>query len=200
MTENHSSKAGSLRGPRFFRAAAFLAALSLLLVAAASCGSGENPGDGGSGPERDEEPAAVVEPPVGGLAATLEDKAEELPDEPDRIRWSTDWKLCWEPYPQAAAYELQPLTGEGQPGALQRQDGTCFRIEAAANENLKDEGLKDRDALLALQQGQLGYQVRAVLPEGRVSEWSAPAAVGEERAIRDLPPGVNPEPEEHEGH
>lgn len=121
-----------------------------------------------------------MRPPLGGLAVGLEDRVTPRPQ--NTISWSTFWRLCWRPYPDAKAYELRPLTGEGNPAKIQRQGGRCFRIEAAAGENKRSDGLAQREPQLALQQGQLAYQVRAVLREGRVSEWSAPAAVGD----RDL--------------
>lgn len=95
-----------------------------------------------------------------------------------RIAWSTYWKLCWAEYPGAKGYELQTLTSEGISAKLRRQSERCFRIEAAANENEKSQGLLNREVLLALQSGQLAYRVRAVLEEGRASEWSPPMAVG----------------------
>ena len=123
-------------------------------------------------------PEIVSGPPVEGLTATLEDEVRDLPG--GRIAWSTHWELCWKPYPGAAeAYELKTLTGEGEvSGELRRQEENCFRIKAAAGENEKSEGLKTRDVQLALQQSQLAYRVRAVLGEGRVSEWSKPVPVG----------------------
>jgi hypothetical protein len=124
-------------------------------------------------------PEAMRAPP-GGLAVRLEDRVTPRPNQ--RISWSTVWRLCWRGHPGAQAYELRPLTGEGNPAALRRQEGRCFAIEAAAGENRRSEGLVQRETQLALQQGQLAYQVRAVLDERRVSEWSAPAAVGD----RDL--------------
>jgi hypothetical protein len=96
-----------------------------------------------------------------------------------RLAWSTYWKLCWEEYPGATAYELQALTGEGGARKLRRQRERCFRIEAAKGENEKTQGLANRDLLLALQAGQLAYRVRAALNDHRVSAWSSPAAVGE---------------------
>ena len=86
--------------------------------------------------------------------------------------------MCWDPYPRVKTYELRPLTGEGDPGTLQRQPGRCFRIQAAAGKNPRSQGLALREEQLALQQGQLAYQVRAVLEDGRVTPWSAAVAVG----------------------
>ncbi len=122
-------------------------------------------------------PPQIVPPAVGGLTATLEDEVRDLPG--DRIAWTTYWKLCWAAYPGATAYELQPLTSEGASNRLQRQRETCFRQEAAKGENMKAEGLLNRDLLVKLQTGQLAYHVRAVLPDNRASEWSHPLAVGE---------------------
>lgn len=119
----------------------------------------------------------VVGPPVRGLVATLEDEVSELPG--GRIAWSTYWKLCWESYPGAKSYELQPLTSEGISPKLRRQSDRCFRIEAAAGENEKSQGFVNRKLLLALQSGQLAYRVRAILDKKSVSEWSPSIAVGE---------------------
>jgi hypothetical protein len=137
---------------------------SLLLLLTSSCTSSEAT-------------EVVSGPPVEGLTATIEDEVRNLPG--GRIAWSTYWELCWKPYPGAKAYELKTLTGEGEvSGELRRQEGNCFRIEVAAGENEKSEGLETRDVQLALQQGQLAYRVRAVLGGGRVSKWSKAAPVG----------------------
>jgi hypothetical protein len=104
----------------------------------------------------------VVQPSVTGLVSTLSDEVEELPS--DLIRWSTYWQLCWEPYPEAKEYELQTVLVEG--------------IQAASNENQKSQGLLNRDLILLMHKIQLGYRVRAVLDNNRVSEWSQVMAVG----------------------
>jgi hypothetical protein len=122
-------------------------------------------------------PAQVVQPPVTGLVATLEDESRDL--NAGRIAWSTYWKLCWSVYPGAIAYELQPLTGEGASSKFRRQREECYRVQAAAGENDKAQGLLNRDVQLSLQRGQLAYQVRAILPEHRVSAWSRAVAVGQ---------------------
>ncbi|MDF2388035.1 hypothetical protein JMG10_41760 [Nostoc ellipsosporum NOK] len=118
----------------------------------------------------------VVQPPVTGLVSTLSDEVQELPNE--SIRWSTYWQLCWEPYPEAREYELQKVLSEGKSPKLQRQSDRCFRIQAASNENEKSQGLLNRDLILLMHKIQLGYRVRAVLDDNRVSEWSQVMAVG----------------------
>jgi hypothetical protein len=115
-------------------------------------------------------------PVVTGLNATLEDEVRDLPN--GQIAWSTYWKLCWDAYQDAASYQLQSLTGEGSARRVLRQTERCFRLQAAAGENSRAQGLLNRDLQLALQQGQLAYRVRAVRQDGRLSEWSAPLAVG----------------------
>ncbi|QMS87138.1 hypothetical protein HUN01_05925 [Nostoc edaphicum CCNP1411] len=118
----------------------------------------------------------VVQPSVTGLVSTLSDEVEELP--PDLIRWSTYWQLCWEAYPEAKEYELQTVLVEGKSSKLKRQSDRCFRIQAASNENQKSQGLLNRDLILLMHKIQLGYRVRAVLDNNRVSEWSQVMAVG----------------------
>ncbi len=118
----------------------------------------------------------VVQPPVTGLVSTLSDEVQELPAE--FIRWSTYWQLCWEPYPEAKEYELQTVLMEGKSPKLKRQSDRCFRIQAASNENQKSQGLLNRDLILLMHKIQLGYRVRAVLDNNRVSEWSPVMAVG----------------------
>ncbi len=118
----------------------------------------------------------VVQPSVTGLVSTLSDEVEELPS--DLIRWSTYWQLCWEPYPEAKEYELQTVLVEGKSPKLKRQSDRCFRIQAASNENQKSQGLLNRDVILLMHKIQLGYRVRAVLDNNRVSEWSQVMAVG----------------------
>ncbi|MBV9791993.1 MAG: hypothetical protein JOZ51_27655 [Chloroflexi bacterium] len=122
------------------------------------------------------QPALIVGPAVAGLTTTLQDELHDLPDA--RLAWSTFWQLCWSAYPSATAYELESLTSEGASPVLRRQQDTCYRIQAAAGENAKSEGLAGRDMQLLIQSGQLGYRVRAVLPGNQVSEWSVPVAVG----------------------
>ncbi|MDZ8238433.1 MAG: hypothetical protein RMZ69_14840 [Nostoc sp. ChiQUE01a] len=118
----------------------------------------------------------LVQPPVTGLISTLSDEVQELPAE--LIRWSTYWRLCWEPYPEAKEYELQTVLMEGKSPKLQRQSDRCFRIQAASNENQKSQGLLNRELILLIHKIQLGYRVRAVLDGNRVSEWSPVMAVG----------------------
>jgi hypothetical protein len=118
----------------------------------------------------------VVQPPVTGLVSTLSDEVEELPAE--LIRWSTYWQLCWEPYPEAKEYELQTVLMQGKSPKLKRQSDRCFRIQAASNENHLSQGLLNRDLILLMHKIQLGYRVRAVLDNNRVSEWSQVMAVG----------------------
>jgi hypothetical protein len=118
----------------------------------------------------------VVQPPVTGLVSTLSDEVEELPAQ--LIRWSTYWQLCWQPYPEAKEYELQAVLMQGKSPKLQRQSDRCFRIQAASNENQKSQGLLNRELILLMHKIQLGYRVRAVLDNNRVSEWSQVMAVG----------------------
>ncbi|KAB8321306.1 hypothetical protein SD81_005130 [Tolypothrix campylonemoides VB511288] len=118
----------------------------------------------------------AVQPPVTGLVSTLSDEVEELPAE--LIRWSTYWQLCWEPYPEAKEYELQAVLMQGISPKLERQSDRCFRIQAASNENQKSQGLLNREVILLMHKIQLGYRVRAVLDNNRVSEWSPVMAVG----------------------
>ncbi|MBD2411780.1 hypothetical protein FACHB389_04625 [Nostoc calcicola FACHB-389] len=118
----------------------------------------------------------VVEPPVTGLVSTLSDEVEELPAE--LIRWSTYWQLCWEPYPGAKEYELQTVLMEGKSPKFKHQSDRCFRLQAASNENQKSQGLLNRELILLTHKIQLGYRVRAVLDNNRVSEWSQVMAVG----------------------
>ncbi|MEJ1932766.1 hypothetical protein WDZ92_21375 [Nostoc sp. NIES-2111] len=118
----------------------------------------------------------VLQPPVTGLVSTLSDEVEELPS--DLIRWSTYWQLCWEAYPEAKEYELQTVLVEGKSPKLKRQSDRCFRIQAASNENQKSQGLLNRELILLMHKIQLGYRVRAVLDDNRVSEWSPVMAVG----------------------
>ncbi len=118
----------------------------------------------------------IVQPPVTGLVSTLSDEVEELPAQ--LVRWSTYWQLCWEAYPEAEAYELQKVLVDGKSPKLKRQSDRCFRIQAASNENQKSQGLLNRDLILLMHKIQLGYRVRAVLDNNRVSEWSQVMAVG----------------------
>ncbi len=113
--------------------------------------------------------------PVTGLTTSLEDEIKDLPN--GQISWSTYWKLCWEPYPEAIAYELQIMTSEGVSPRPKRQQDSCYRLQIATGQNAKEEGMLNRESLLSLQMGMLTYQVRAVLDEQQVSAWSAPVTI-----------------------
>ena len=89
--------------------------------------------------------------------------------------------MCWEPRADARHYELRVLTGEGPAATPRVATGTCHEIEAAAGKSARAERKRDRDLQLALQQGQLAYAVRAVLPDGSATPWSEPVAVGAEQ-------------------
>lgn len=158
-------KARSLWGPRFN----FVTAALIFALLVASCGSP-------STTPPTQTTSAQPPPTVQGLAATLEDEVRDVNN--GRIKWSTYWKLCWNEYPSAKAYELQVMTSEGVSPKLRRQTDRCFRIEAAAGINDKSQGLLNRDQLLGLQFGQLSYRVRAVLDDNRFSEWSTAMALG----------------------
>lgn len=108
--------------------------------------------------------------PVQGMRTSLEDEVAELAN--GQIGWSTYWKLCWEKYPQAEAYELQTITSEGSSARLKRVNSPCYRLQVAAGKNNKTQGLLNRKQLLSLQTGQLAYKVRAVIKGHTYSEWS----------------------------
>jgi hypothetical protein len=139
--------------------AEFLSAVGIfaLLLFGAACG-------------RKAEKPATVSPPVQNLTATLEDEVHDLPG--GEIEWSTYWRLCWPSYEGASEYELQSLTSEGASNKFRRQSERCFRLEVAAGQNPKSEGLRNRDLQLALRSTELSYRVRAVLADGHFSEWS----------------------------
>jgi len=165
----------------------FLVAAVLLLLSCLAAGCGEQhtspsthpptPLGFASQPSAPTSPSQIVAPAVGGLAATLEDGVRDLPD--GQIIWTTHWKLCWEPYAGALEYELEPMTGEGTRRRLLHQAGPCYRIEVAKGQNAKAQGLFNRDLMLASVSGGLAYRVRAVLGNGRVSQWSASMVVGQ---------------------
>ena len=109
-------------------------------------------------------------PPIDGFVTTLEDEVRDLPD--GQIAWSTYWKTCWTAYPDADLYEIEVTTMEGASPKLRRQKGPCHRIEIAAGNNPKAQGLLGRKMLINLQVGQLAFRYRAVLDEDRFSAWS----------------------------
>jgi len=131
-------------------------------------------------------PSQLVTPAVAGLVATLEDEQRDLPD--GQIAWTTHWKLCWEPYAGAQEYELEPTTGEGVSRRRAHQIGTCLRVEVAKGQNAKAQGLFNRDLMLASLSGMLAYRVRAVMAEGRVSQWSPAMIVGQAGKPASSPP------------
>ena len=109
-------------------------------------------------------------PPIEGIVTRLEDEVRDLPN--GQIAWSTYWKTCWQAYPDAKAYEVEVTTMEGASPKLRRQDGLCHRIQLAAGNNPKSQGLLGRKMLINLQVGQLAFRYRAVVEENRFSEWS----------------------------
>lgn len=127
---------------------------------------------------RDTDPPPTVGPPPSGLVATLED--EVSPAGASATSWRTFWKLCWDAYPGAVAYELRALTGEGAARTVRRQPDRCLRVEAAAGEGADDERPARRAMLLATQRSQLAYQVRAVRGDGSRTGWTDAVAVGSE--------------------
>ena len=139
-------------------------AISAFLLFAAACGATAKK-------------QATISPPVQHLAAELEDEVHDLPG--GEIKWSTYWRLCWDNYDGAREYELQALTSEGASDKLLRQNERCFRLEVAAGENPKTQGLLKRDLQLAIRSSELAYRVRAVLADGGSSEWSRALNVGE---------------------
>ena len=145
------------------RARVLTAVIVLALLLAAACG-------------RKAEKRVSVAPPVQNLSATLEDVVHELSGE--KIEWSTYWRLCWSDYEGVSEYQLQALTSEGASDKLRRQSERCFRLEVAAGENPKTQGLRNRDLQLAMRSSELAYRVRAVLADGQFSEWSKPLSVG----------------------
>jgi len=144
-----------------------LTAVAILILLAAGCG-------------RKASQQSTISPPVQNLAAELEDEVHDLSD--GEIKWSTYWRLCWADYEGASEYELQALTSEGASNQLHRQSERCFRLEVAAGQNPKTEGLLKRDLQLAIRATQLSYRVRAVLADGRLSEWSKPLSVAKPTA------------------
>ena len=142
----------------------------LLLVAVAACGG------------RDPEELAAATPaaglaPVDELVATLADEVTDLDN--GRIKWETNWELCWAAYPGAQAYELETVTSEGTSPELRRQAERCRSVQVAAGENEKSLGLLQRDATIDLTAGQLGYRVRAVVDGNVATPWSPLFYVGQ---------------------
>ena len=129
------------------------------------------------------EKQTTVSPPVQNLTATLEDEVHDLPG--GEIEWSTYWRLCWPSYEGVREYEIQSLTSEGASDKLHRQTERCFRLEVAAGENPKREGLRNRDLQLALRSTELSYRVRAVLANAQFSEWSEALTAGKTTTNKD---------------
>ncbi|MBA3714554.1 MAG: hypothetical protein H0W76_19185 [Pyrinomonadaceae bacterium] len=159
-----------------------LALMLLLTLLASSCGWPSPPPGMRSHVQHSSPNAPPARlPPIERFWTTLEDEVRDIGD--DRIRWSTYWKLCWEKYPEAIAYELQTITGEGSSSKLRRQSEICFRLEVAAGENKRAQGLLNREEMLGLQEGQLSYRVRAMFSNNGASEWSLPMAVGKATSV-----------------
>lgn len=142
--------------------ARFFAAVTILLLLTAGCG--QKP-----------EQRVGVSLPIQNLTAELEDEVHDLSG--GEIKWSTYWRLCWADYAGAREYELQALTSEGASDKLRRQTDRCFRLEVAAGQNPKTQGLLKRDLQLAMRSSELAYRVRAVLADGKLSEWSKPLSI-----------------------
>ena len=145
---------------------------------------GAGPGDPGLLTVRAVDRSPDAPEPAGpaptGLVARLED--EVSPARGGVAAWRTFWVLCWDAYPGAVGYEVRTLTGEGAARTLKRQADRCLRVEAAAGESSEQERPARRAMLLALEQGQLAFQVRAVRSGGTRSRWTEPVAVGGDEA------------------
>lgn len=94
------------------------------------------------------------------------------------MAWRTWWELSWDHHPRAVGYEVRAVTTEGPARELARRDDRLLRVEAAAGDDPAGDQPARRDLLLALQQGQLAYQVRVVAPGPTTGAWSPALAVG----------------------
>jgi hypothetical protein len=94
------------------------------------------------------------------------------------VAWTTSWRLCWDAYAGARAYELQASTPEGPSRRIRRQAGRCFELEVAAGSGPRRGWRAERRVQLAVGAGQVAYRVRAVLDAPRVSGWSRSVDVG----------------------
>lgn len=151
--------------------------LAGLVLAAAGAALAQGHDHHGHGAEDDAPQGAGLAPAPEGMHAQLQDVVR--PAGAGRIAWQTFWKLCWTPVAGAKGYELKRMTSEGAPRQHQRVAGPCWRVEVAAGENARAQGLYRRDLMLQLQAAQASLRVRAAFGQGRVSAWSAEHAVGE---------------------
>jgi hypothetical protein len=113
---------------------------------------------------------AAAPKPLGGFTARLEDRVETLPEE--RVRWSTDWVLCWKAPPKAVAYEVQVSTSEGYSRNAKRIETTCHRVEVAKDEGPRSAMADTRARQLTMISTMVGYRVRAVHADGSATPWS----------------------------
>jgi hypothetical protein len=122
--------------------------------------------------------------PVGGLEGSLIERSRPVAG--GLVEWHIDWRLCWNPYPDAVYYELRTFTSEGVSPELRRHDERCRTISVAGKTSKPAERANDRLLLLGFQRGSVSYAVRAVLPDGRRSPWSPAADVAAEGSIGDV--------------
>jgi hypothetical protein len=130
----------------------------------------------------DDAPAPLA--PVSGLEGTLIERSRPVAG--GLVKWNTDWRLCWNAYPDAVYYELRTFTSEGVSPELRRHDDRCRTISVAGKTSKPSERANDRLLLLGFQKGAVAYAVRAVLPDGRRSPWSEAAAAATEGPVPDV--------------
>lgn len=134
------------------------------------------PGHHHADPAAEEAAPSGLPPAPGGLQRSLQDHTRR--SGPGRMAWSTTWSLCWQPVAGAAHYEVRLLTAEGASRTPRRVADTCYRVEAAAGENPRADGMPRRALMLAMQSAQSSVGVRAVFADGRVTDWTAGQPVG----------------------
>lgn len=145
----------------------------LAAVAASAGGCGRSGAASGGGGQTGR---TVTGMPVAELRAALYDSVTVV--SADSIRWWTTWRLCWDPHAGSLGYQLEALTAGGGAGALQRTNELCYSVEVASGINPREQGLHRREELITLQARRLAVRVRAELPDGRVTPWSEPVALG----------------------
>lgn len=135
--------AGHFRVPRFYstyRTIQLLAMWMLLGKAQAGNAHDANPTIAAqvSNPSSDNN-ASNSASEINGFVITITDEVHNLHER--RIKWKTYWTLCWNGYPQAVAYQIETMTGEGKSPQLIMQQQKCKRIEIASGENKATLGL-----------------------------------------------------------
>jgi len=140
-------------GRRALRAAAFtLSALALVVVAVVLVR------------ERSDAAETAPDQRVRGLRAQLVDEEQRTPE--GRYAWTTRWRLCWQPVPEASAYLIGIVTSEGVDPRLREVRRPCYELTVATGSAARRGARPGRAAQLSHVRSTLSVNVTAKVASG----------------------------------